>query len=77
VVLLQCSPQPSNGIVEEAQVFSAAGDRLGVLPSPRGLPEAATLPPIYDPATGTARASSASAADQTKDPRCAGVDPLR
>ena len=50
VVLLQCMPQPSNGYVEEAQVFTADGRRLGVLPSPSSLPEAATLPPLYDPA---------------------------
>ncbi|MGY1621085.1 hypothetical protein ACI789_02665 [Geodermatophilus sp. SYSU D00965] len=50
VVLLQCSPQPSNGIVEEVQVFAASGDRLGVLPSPRTLREATILAPLYDPA---------------------------
>ena len=49
VVLLQCSPQPSNGIVEEAHVFSATGAELGVLPSPRTLREKTILPPLYDP----------------------------
>lgn len=49
VVLLQCFPQPSNGFREEAQVFSAARGRLGVLPSPATLPEAAELAPLYDP----------------------------
>lgn len=50
VVLLQCSPQPSNGFVEEVQVFGADGSRLGVLPSPRMLPEATILAPLYVPA---------------------------
>ncbi|MGY1695095.1 MULTISPECIES: hypothetical protein [unclassified Geodermatophilus] len=50
VVLLQCSPQPSNGVVEEVQVFAASGERLGLLPSPRTLREATSLPPLYDPA---------------------------
>jgi hypothetical protein len=50
VVLLQCSPQPSNGIVEEVQVFAASGERLGLLPSPLTLREATILPPVYDPA---------------------------
>lgn len=50
VVLLRCSPQPSNGFVEEVQVFSPARGRLGVLPSPSTLPEAAELAPLYDPA---------------------------
>jgi hypothetical protein len=49
VVLLQCSPQPSNGIVEEVQVFAASGERLGLLPSPRSLREATMLSPLYDP----------------------------
>ncbi|MGY1601644.1 hypothetical protein [Geodermatophilus sp. SYSU D00815] len=49
VVLLQCSPQPSNGIVQEVQVFTASGDLLGVLPSPRTLREGVFLPPLYDP----------------------------
>jgi hypothetical protein len=49
VVLLQCSPQPSNGIVEEVQVFSASGNRLGLLPSPRTLREATILAPLYEP----------------------------
>jgi hypothetical protein len=50
VVLLQCSPQPSNGIVEEVQVFAASGERLGLLPSPLTLREATILSPLYDPA---------------------------
>jgi hypothetical protein len=50
VVLLQCSPQPSNGIVEEAQVFSGAHGLLGVLPSPSTLRDATVLAPLYDPA---------------------------
>jgi hypothetical protein len=50
VVLLQCSPQPSNGILEEAQVFSGAHGRLGVLPSATTLRESTILPPLYDPA---------------------------
>jgi hypothetical protein len=49
VVLLQCSPQPSNGIVEEVQVFAASGERLGLLPSPLTLREATILAPLYDP----------------------------
>jgi hypothetical protein len=50
VVVLQCSPQPSNGIVEEAQVFSGAHGRLGVLPSATTLRESTILAPLYDPA---------------------------
>jgi hypothetical protein len=50
VVLLQCSPQPSNGIVEEVQVFAADGSLLGELPSPTTLREATVLAPLYDPA---------------------------
>jgi hypothetical protein len=50
VVLLECSPQPSNGIVQEVQLFSSTGSRLGVLPSPRTLQDGALLPPEYDPA---------------------------
>ena len=50
VVLLQCSPQPSNGILQEVQVFSSAGSRLGTLPSPRTLQgDEAPLPPEYQP----------------------------
>jgi hypothetical protein len=47
VVLLECSPQPSNGIVQEVQVFSSTGDPLGTLPSPRTLAGEAPLPPEY------------------------------
>jgi hypothetical protein len=50
VVLLDCSPQPSNGIVQEVQLFSSTGRPLGVLPSPRTLRENAQLPPVYEPA---------------------------
>lgn len=50
VVLLECSPQPSNGILQEVQVFSSTGSPLGALPSPRTLQEDAPLPPVYDPA---------------------------
>jgi len=49
VVLLECSPQPSNGIVQEVQVFSSTGDLLGRLPSPLTLQGDAPLPPEYDP----------------------------
>jgi hypothetical protein len=48
VVALDCSPQPSNGIVQEVQVFSAGGRSLGTLPSPRTMPENVLLPPVYD-----------------------------
>jgi hypothetical protein len=37
VVLLDCSPQPSNGVVQEVQLFSSTGRPLGALPSPRTL----------------------------------------
>ncbi|WP_369135720.1 hypothetical protein [Modestobacter sp. I12A-02662] len=50
IVLLQCSPQPSNGIVQEVHVFAASGERLGLLPSPLTLREATILSPLYDPA---------------------------
>ena len=50
VVLLQCSPQPSNCFVQEVQVFSSTGGSLGALPSPRTLQGDAPLPPVYDPA---------------------------
>jgi hypothetical protein len=50
VVLLDCSPQPSNGIVQEVLVFSSTGHPLGELPSPRTLQGTAQLPPLYDPA---------------------------
>ncbi|MEU2349879.1 hypothetical protein [Modestobacter sp. NPDC049651] len=53
VVLLQCSPQPSNGAAQEVHVFRADGAELGVLPSASDLQEAATLPPEYVP-TGLA-----------------------
>ena len=50
VVLLECAPAPSNFSVQEAQVFSSTGRRLGVLPSARTLEGDAPLPPVYDPA---------------------------
>jgi hypothetical protein len=49
VVLLQCHPQPSNGLLEEAQVFNAKGQLIAGLPSPRTLREQTILPPLYDP----------------------------
>ena len=49
VVLLECSPQPSNGIVQEVLVFSSTGQPMGALPSPRTLQGTALLPPLYDP----------------------------
>jgi hypothetical protein len=50
VVLLECSPQPSNGVLQEVEVISSTGDLLGALPSPRTLQGDALLPPEYDPA---------------------------
>src|SRR3954471_4624881 len=50
VVLLDCSPQPSNGIVQEVLVMSSTGRPMGELPSPRTLQGSAQLPPMYDPA---------------------------
>jgi hypothetical protein len=50
VVLLECSPQPSNGIVQEVELFSSTGSLLGTLPSPRTLQGNAPLPPEYDSA---------------------------
>ncbi|NYJ03881.1 hypothetical protein [Petropleomorpha daqingensis] len=50
VVLLQCHPQPSNGLVEEVQVFNAHDQLIAGLPSPRTLREQTILPPVYDPA---------------------------
>ncbi|WP_409329866.1 hypothetical protein [Trujillonella humicola] len=49
-VLLSCSPQPSNGELQEVQAFAADGTRLGVLPSPRTLRRGTEIPPVYDPA---------------------------
>jgi hypothetical protein len=49
VVLLDCSPQPSNGVVQEVQVLASTGRPLGALPSPRTLQGGAQLPPVYDP----------------------------
>jgi hypothetical protein len=46
VVLLDCSPQPSNGIVQEVLLFSSTGRQLGDLPSPRTLLGAAPIPPV-------------------------------
>ncbi|WP_158545910.1 hypothetical protein [Blastococcus sp. TF02A-30] len=50
VVLLECSPQPSNGIVQEVQLLSPTGELRGTLPSPRDLQGTAPLPPEYRPA---------------------------
>jgi len=50
VVLLDCSPQPSNGVVQEVQLFSSTGRPLGALPSPRTLQGDVQPPPVYDPA---------------------------
>jgi hypothetical protein len=50
VVLLDCSPQPSNGIVQEVHVFSDTGRPMGTLPSSRMLMGDALLPPVYEPA---------------------------
>lgn len=48
VVLLDCFPQPSNGIVQEVQLFSSAGRPLGALPSPSALEAGVRPPPVYD-----------------------------
>jgi hypothetical protein len=48
VVLLDCAPQPSNGVVQEVQVVSATGRLLGTLPSPRTLQAGVQPPPVYD-----------------------------
>ncbi len=48
VVLLECSPQPSNGILQEVQVHDSAGRLLGTLPSPLTLQGTAPLPPVYE-----------------------------
>jgi hypothetical protein len=50
VVLLDCSPQPSNGVVQEVQVFSSTGRPLGALPSPRTLQEGVQPAPVHNPA---------------------------
>ena len=50
VVLLRCTPQPSNGSVEEVHVFRADGTELGVLPNPSTLAEASVIAPLYVPA---------------------------
>ena len=47
-VLLECSPQPSNGILQEVVVRAGTGRPLGALPSPRTLQGSAPLPPRYD-----------------------------
>ena len=48
-VLLDCFPQPSNGIVQEVQLFSSAGRQLGALPSASTLEGGVRPPPVYDP----------------------------
>jgi hypothetical protein len=49
VVLLECSPQPSNATTQEVHVLRADGSELAVLPSPDSLPQATILPPEYVP----------------------------
>jgi hypothetical protein len=49
VVLLACSPQPSNFAVQEVQVFRQDGSVVGELPSPSTLQSGAILPPVYVP----------------------------
>ena len=49
VVLLQCSPQPSNASVQEVHVFRADGSQLAVLPSANDLPQTTILAPLYVP----------------------------
>ncbi|WP_029432207.1 hypothetical protein [Blastococcus sp. URHD0036] len=49
VVLLECSPQPSNGVVQEVQAFTSTGRLLAGVPSPRTLREESQLPPVYVP----------------------------
>lgn len=48
VVLLECSPQPSNGILQEVLVYASPGRLLGSLPSPRTLQGEAPLPPVHE-----------------------------
>jgi hypothetical protein len=48
VVLLECSPQPSNGILQEVLVQASPGRPLASLPSPRTLQGEAPLPPVYE-----------------------------
>ncbi|SEO83922.1 hypothetical protein [Trujillonella endophytica] len=48
VVLLECSPQPSNGVVQEVHAYAHTGRPLGALPSPRTLRDPGELPPVYD-----------------------------
>jgi hypothetical protein len=48
VVLLECSPQPSNGVLQEVLVLGSPGRLLGSLPSPRTLQGEAPLPPVHD-----------------------------
>src|SRR5215212_1219476 len=49
-VLLDCSPQPSNGVVQEVLVFSSTGRPLGALPSPNTLQGGVQPSPVYNPA---------------------------
>jgi hypothetical protein len=48
VVLLECSPQPSNGILQEVLVLASPGRPLGTLPSPRTMQGEAPLPPVHE-----------------------------
>jgi hypothetical protein len=72
VVLLECSPQPSNGILQEVLVHDSSGRPLGSLPSPRTLQGAAPLPPAYEGITVedgeiVARMSAYAATDSHAD----------
>lgn len=49
VVLLFCSPQPSNYYLEEVQVFDSYNKLLGELPSPNSIDSSGVLPPQYVP----------------------------
>jgi hypothetical protein len=50
-VLLSCSPQPSNGYVEEVRAFTSEGNFFGELPSPQSLVDPSAIPPapVYIP----------------------------
>ena len=55
VVLLECSPQPSNGILQEVLVYASPGRLLGSLPSPLTLQGEAPLPPVHERIVGAGR----------------------
>jgi len=48
VVLLECSPQPSNGVLQEVLVYGSPGRLLGSLPRPVTMQGEAPLPPRYE-----------------------------